>query len=47
MARVFEKLIEPVSSYKTSICLYMNTISGICKGKEFLGQFFSYLRASD
>lgn len=34
VARVFEKLIEPVFSYKTSIYLYMNGILGICEGKE-------------
>lgn len=45
MARVFEKLIEPVSSDKTSTHLYMNGISGICKVNEFL-QFF-YLKASE
>ena len=36
MARVFEKLIEPVSSYKTSNYLYTSTVLGICKVKECL-----------
>jgi len=44
MARGFGKLIEPVSSQKTSIYLYMNGDLGVSKVKES-PQFSPYLKA--